>query len=58
MKIDVTVNAPKSGKITALLASEEDTVTVGQDLFKLEPGEGGAGMCVGTITQSRLGRID
>ena len=54
----MTVNAPKSGKITALLASEEDTVTVGQDLFKLETGEGGAGMSVGTITQSRLGRID
>jgi len=40
-KIDVTVNAPKAGKIVELLASEEDTVTVGQDLFKIEPGEGG-----------------
>lgn len=41
-KIDVSVNAPKAGTITELLAEEEDTVTVGQDLFKLEPGEGGA----------------
>ncbi|KDQ58389.1 hypothetical protein JAAARDRAFT_34179 [Jaapia argillacea MUCL 33604] len=41
-KIDVSVNAPAAGTITELLASEEDTVTVGQDLFKFEPGEGGA----------------
>jgi len=44
-KIDVAVNAPKSGTITELLANEEDTVAVGQDLFKLEAGdapEGGA----------------
>lgn len=40
-KIDVTVNAPAAGKITALLANEEDTVTVGQDLFKFEPGAAG-----------------
>ncbi|EAU89463.2 dihydrolipoamide succinyltransferase [Coprinopsis cinerea okayama7 len=40
-KIDVQVNAPKSGKIVKLLASEEDTVTVGQDLFIIEPGEVG-----------------
>jgi 2-oxoglutarate dehydrogenase E2 component (dihydrolipoamide succinyltransferase) len=40
-KIDVSVNAPASGKITELLASEEDTVTVGQDLFRFAPGEGG-----------------
>ncbi|CAK5274819.1 unnamed protein product [Mycena citricolor] len=38
-KIDVSVNAPTSGKIVELLAQEEDTVTVGQDLFKIEPGE-------------------
>ncbi|SCZ98704.1 BZ3500_MvSof-1268-A1-R1_Chr3-1g05563 [Microbotryum saponariae] len=38
-KIDVAVNAPKSGYIRELLAQEEDTVTVGQDLFKLEAGE-------------------
>ena len=31
----------KAGKITELLAEEDSTVTVGQDLFKLEPGEGG-----------------
>lgn len=41
-KIDVSVNAPTAGTITEHLASEEDTVTVGQDLFRLEPGEGGA----------------
>lgn len=38
-KIDVAVNAPASGTITEFLANEEDTVTVGQDLFKLELGE-------------------
>lgn len=38
-QIDVTVNAPQSGTIVETLANEEDTVTVGQDLFKLEPGE-------------------
>jgi 2-oxoglutarate dehydrogenase E2 component (dihydrolipoamide succinyltransferase) len=40
-KIDVSVNAPKSGKIVELLAKEDDTVNVGQDLFRIEPGEGG-----------------
>ena len=39
-KIDVSVNAPQSGKITELFASEEDTVEVGADLFNFEPGEG------------------
>ncbi|KAL8292416.1 hypothetical protein RQP46_001028 [Phenoliferia psychrophenolica] len=44
-KIDVAVNAPSAGTITEILAQEEDTVTVGQDLFVLEAGpapEGGA----------------
>lgn len=41
-KIDVSVNAPEAGTITEHLASEEDTVEVGQDLFKMEPGEGGS----------------
>ncbi|KAG8810068.1 2-oxoglutarate dehydrogenase complex E2 component [Serendipita sp. 399] len=41
-KIDVAVNAPTAGKIVELLAKEEDTVTVGQDLFRIEAGEGGA----------------
>lgn len=40
-QIDVTVNAPSAGKITELLANEEDTVAVGQDLFKFEPGAAG-----------------
>ncbi|KAI6148544.1 hypothetical protein BKA82DRAFT_992369 [Pisolithus tinctorius] len=37
-KIDVTVNAPISGTIIETLANEEDTVVVGQDLFKIEAG--------------------
>ncbi|KAL8898354.1 MAG: hypothetical protein Q9207_006738 [Kuettlingeria erythrocarpa] len=37
-KIDVAVNAPQAGTIKELLAKEEDTVTVGQDLVKLELG--------------------
>ncbi|OCH86322.1 dihydrolipoamide succinyltransferase [Obba rivulosa] len=43
-KIDVSVNVPQAGKIVELLAGEDDTVTVGQDLFRYEPGatEGGA----------------
>ncbi|OKL62838.1 hypothetical protein UA08_02103 [Talaromyces atroroseus] len=41
-KIDVSVNAPESGTIKELLVNEEDTVVVGQELVKLEPGEGGA----------------
>ena len=32
------MNAPAAGKITELLFAEEDTVTVGQDLFRFEPG--------------------
>ncbi|KAI6116161.1 hypothetical protein F5141DRAFT_1187494 [Pisolithus sp. B1] len=39
-KIDVTVNAPVSGTIVELLANEEDTVVVGQDLLKIEAGAG------------------
>ncbi|KAI0049172.1 dihydrolipoamide succinyltransferase [Auriscalpium vulgare] len=42
-KIDVSVNAPAAGKITELLANEEDTVTVGQELFRYEPGAAGEG---------------
>jgi len=41
-KIDVSVNAPTSGTIVKILANEEDTVTVGQDLFVIEAGEAGA----------------
>ncbi|KAL9126582.1 MAG: hypothetical protein Q9175_007895, partial [Cornicularia normoerica] len=36
--IDVAVNAPEPGTIKEFLANEEDTVTVGQDLLKLELG--------------------
>ncbi|KAK9240785.1 hypothetical protein V1525DRAFT_393904 [Lipomyces kononenkoae] len=35
-KIDVAVNAPASGVITEILAEEESTVTVGQELFKID----------------------
>lgn len=34
----MSVNAPDSGTVKELLVKEEDTVTVGQDLVKLEPG--------------------
>ncbi|KAG8424261.1 2-oxoglutarate dehydrogenase complex E2 component [Metarhizium acridum] len=37
-KIDVAVNAPEAGTIKEFLASEEDTVTVGQDLVRIELG--------------------
>lgn len=37
-QIDVAVNAPEPGTIKEFLANEEDTVTVGQDLLKLELG--------------------
>lgn len=41
-KVDVSVNATHAGKIVELLANEEDTVTVGNDLFRIEEGaEGG-----------------
>ncbi|ETI26621.1 hypothetical protein G647_10382 [Cladophialophora carrionii CBS 160.54] len=42
-KIDVSVNAPEAGTIKEFLVSEGDTVTVGQEIAKLEPGEGGGG---------------
>jgi 2-oxoglutarate dehydrogenase E2 component (dihydrolipoamide succinyltransferase) len=42
-KIDVSVNAPQAGTIKEFLVSEGDTVTVGQDIAKLETGEGGSG---------------
>ncbi|OAL45973.1 dihydrolipoamide succinyltransferase [Pyrenochaeta sp. DS3sAY3a] len=37
-KIDVSVNAPEAGTIKEFLVNEEDTVTVGQDLVRLELG--------------------
>ncbi|KAF2846001.1 dihydrolipoyllysine-residue succinyltransferase component of 2-oxoglutarate dehydrogenase-like protein complex [Plenodomus tracheiphilus IPT5] len=37
-KIDVSVNSPQAGTIKEFLVNEEDTVTVGQDLVKLELG--------------------
>lgn len=42
-KIDVSVNAPQAGTLKELLVSEGDTVTVGQEIAKMEPGEGGSG---------------
>lgn len=41
-KIDVSVNAPMSGKITEFLVEEDTTVSVGQDLLKIEPGDDGS----------------
>ncbi|KAJ1872051.1 2-oxoglutarate dehydrogenase complex E2 component [Coemansia sp. RSA 990] len=44
-KVDIPVNSPVAGVLRELLANEEDTVVVGQDLFKIEEGataEGGA----------------
>lgn len=38
-KVTIPVNAPESGIIKELFASEGDTVEVGKDLFKLEPKE-------------------
>ena len=38
IQIDVAVNAPEAGTIKEFLANEEDTVTVGQDLVRLELG--------------------
>ncbi|KAL1899670.1 2-oxoglutarate dehydrogenase complex E2 component [Ceratocystis pirilliformis] len=35
-KIDVAVNAPQSGTITELLVGEEDTVTVDQDIIRID----------------------
>jgi 2-oxoglutarate dehydrogenase E2 component (dihydrolipoamide succinyltransferase) len=42
-QIDVSVNAPEAGTIKEFLANEEDTVVVGQDLFRLELGGEGGG---------------
>jgi len=41
-KIDVSVNSPYDGVITEILADEESTVSVGQELFRVERGEKGA----------------
>lgn len=42
-KIDIEVNAPVSGKISKLCFQPEDTVTVGDELAEIEPGEAPAG---------------
>lgn len=42
-KIDVEVNAPVSGTVTELLVAPDDTVTVGQEIAKIEPGAAPAG---------------
>ena len=41
-QIDVTINAPKAGIIVEILAKEEETVSVGQDLYKLASSDGGS----------------
>lgn len=50
-KIDVEVNAPVSGIVTKLNFQPEDTVTVGEELAQIEPGEApveGAATTAGT----------
>lgn len=42
-KIDVSVNAPAAGVITELLVGEGDTVTVGQEIAKIDAGASGGG---------------
>lgn len=57
-QIDIAVNAPKSGTLKEHLAAEEDTVTVGQDLFKFEAGgapEGGQSRLYGERVLGVLG---
>jgi 2-oxoglutarate dehydrogenase E2 component (dihydrolipoamide succinyltransferase) len=51
LQIDVSVNAPQAGKVVELLVDEESTVTVGQDLFRIEPGaeSEGARMLLGAL---------
>jgi 2-oxoglutarate dehydrogenase E2 component (dihydrolipoamide succinyltransferase) len=39
LQIDVAVNAPAAGTIKEFLVNEDDTVTVGQDLLKMELGD-------------------
>lgn len=41
-KIDIEVNSPVSGTIKKLNFSPEDTVTVGEELATIEPGEAGS----------------
>lgn len=41
-----------AGKITELLAQEDDTVAVGQDLLRIEPGEGGGSSSPSTSSSS------
>lgn len=43
LQIDVAVNATEAGTIKEFFANEEDTVTVGQDLVKIELGGAPAG---------------
>lgn len=47
-KIDVEVNAPISGIITKLNFQPEDTVTVGEELAQIEPGEAPATPAAGS----------
>lgn len=54
VQIDVSVNAPFAGKILEFLSSEEDTVTVGADLFVMEAGEGEACTSSHSILPSSL----
>ena len=51
----MSVNAPEAGTVKEYLANEEDTVTVGQDLVKLElggPSQGGDKQAAGQETKA------
>jgi 2-oxoglutarate dehydrogenase E2 component (dihydrolipoamide succinyltransferase) len=48
----VSVNAPAAGRITELLVNEEDTVSVGQDLFRFALGEAGEPSASGSTATS------
>lgn len=38
LQVDAPVNSPYTGTIVELYAKEDDTVSVDQDLFKIETG--------------------
>lgn len=54
----MSVNAPAAGKITELLVNEEDTVTVGQDLFRFAPGEAGDSSASAAATSEATPQAD
>ncbi len=51
-KVDLELPSPASGTVVEILVEEGDTVTVGQVIARLAPGENGAGAAVGDGTSS------